>query len=134
MKDTQYRGRYWLTQAERDLEAACYLDKGGYFEQACYQAQQAAEKAFKGFLYIRGEQPPRTHSVSDLGHRCAELEPALASVASSASLLDGFYTATRYPNALPGGMPAAAYQQEDSLEALALAGEVLRVVEERWGA
>lgn len=134
MKDARREGQRWLSQAERDLEAACYLDKGGYYEQACYQAQQAAEKAFKGLLYTRGERPGRSHSVSDLGHRCAQLEPDLASTATSASILDGFYMAARYPDALPSGIPAAVYQEEDSQEALTLASEVLRVVKRHWRA
>jgi len=134
MKDARREGQRWLAQAERDLEAARHSSAGGFHDWACYQAQQAAEKAFKGFLYARGEQPGRSHSVSDLGRRCTQLEPDLATIANSASLLDSFYIVTRYPNALPSGTPAAAYYGKDSQEALTLAGEVLKAVKRHWRA
>ncbi|HZP95160.1 MAG TPA: HEPN domain-containing protein [Candidatus Limnocylindria bacterium] len=35
----------WLAQAERDLAAARDLERAGHFNVACFQAQQAAEKA-----------------------------------------------------------------------------------------
>ena len=48
-----------------------------------------------------------------------------------AMLLDKHYLATRYPSALPGGVPAEAYDADDSGRALEIAGDVDRFVRER---
>ncbi|MBC8249509.1 MAG: HEPN domain-containing protein [Anaerolineales bacterium] len=38
------------------------------------------------------------------------------------------YIPTRYPNALPGGVPAEVYDEEDATGAIALASKVLAMV------
>lgn len=40
----------------------------------------------------------------------------------------GFYIPTRYPNGLPGGIPAEAYPQETAQDAVRLAAQVVDVV------
>ena len=45
-----------------------------------------------------------------------------------AAPLDHYYVPTRYPNSLPGGIPADAFDESDARRALALAGEVMRLV------
>jgi HEPN domain-containing protein len=45
------------------------------------------------------------------------------------SVLDGFYIPTRYPNGLPGGIPAEAYPQETAESAVALATQVVGFVD-----
>ena len=42
--------REWLNRAQGNLARAKLLVKGGYFEDLCYDAQQAAEKA-QGRVY-----------------------------------------------------------------------------------
>jgi len=44
----------WLTQAKRDLKAAKDSARNENYEWACFQAQQAAEKAVKALLYAYG--------------------------------------------------------------------------------
>jgi HEPN domain-containing protein len=39
-----------------------------------------------------------------------------------------FHIPTRYPNALPGGVPAEVYDEEDAIGAIALASKVLAMV------
>jgi len=48
--DPRAEGERWLSQSERDLDDARYLREGGRHNLACYQAQQAAEKALKAVL------------------------------------------------------------------------------------
>lgn len=43
--------RAGLEQAEADLRAADHSMAGGSYEWACFQAQQAGEKALKAYLY-----------------------------------------------------------------------------------
>ncbi|MGA9347556.1 MAG: HEPN domain-containing protein [Anaerolineae bacterium] len=68
------------------------------------------------------------HSVGELCRRCGEYEKDFADLAALASKLDRFYIPTRYPNALPGGVPAEVYDEEDATGAIALASKVLATV------
>jgi HEPN domain-containing protein len=52
-------------------------------------------------------------------------------VKSLGGLLDKHYLGARYPSALPGGVPAEAFDGQDSGRALEIAREVLRFVRER---
>ena len=54
--DARAEGRRWLAQAENDLAFAALASREGYFAQACFNSQQAAEKALKAFLYSRGAE------------------------------------------------------------------------------
>ncbi|MFA5002471.1 MAG: HEPN domain-containing protein [Methanolinea sp.] len=53
-----------IAQAECDLAAAQVSMQGARYEWACFQAQQAAEKAIKSLLYAEGYRKILTHSVS----------------------------------------------------------------------
>jgi HEPN domain-containing protein len=44
--------------------------------------------------------------------------------------LDGYYIPTRYPNSLPGGIPANIYTQEASRGAVSLAEEAVTWVKQ----
>ncbi|MDD5616722.1 MAG: HEPN domain-containing protein [Candidatus Methanoperedens sp.] len=44
----------WLKQAHSDLDAAEDSAGSSHFEWACFQAQQAAEKALKALIISRG--------------------------------------------------------------------------------
>jgi HEPN domain-containing protein len=52
----------WLGTSEHDLRAARWNRDGGFFDTACFHAQQAAEKALKSFLLALGERNVRSHS------------------------------------------------------------------------
>ncbi len=121
-------GRRWLAQAENDLAFAALASRERFFAQACFNAQQAAEKALKAVLYARGAEQVLGHSVADLVAECARLDGAFAALAARVTALDQFYVATRYPNTLPGGIPAEAFGQTDATRALGMAGEVLDAV------
>ncbi len=125
--DPRAEGERWLSQSERDLDAARYLREGGRHNLACYQAQQAAEKALKAVLYAKGEESVLGHSALVLVGAAAELEPTLQAVADSARRLDRFYIPTRYPNGLPGGIPADAFDERDATGAIDEAEVVMAV-------
>ena len=92
--------RHWLTFARQDLRMAELALSEEIYNQACFHAQQCAEKAAKGYLEQLGRSPPRTHLMSDL----LALLPAdaLNPLESALLALDRFYIPTRYPDALPG--------------------------------
>src|SRR5207245_9107382 len=72
------------------------------------------------------------HSVADLAAEWARLEPEFAKLKERAAPLDQFYLSTRYPNSLPGGVPAEAFTARDAERALEMAREVIAVVKRRF--
>ena len=52
----QNEARRWFQQAYYDLEATRWNIQGGFFDTACFLAQQASEKALKALLYYQGSR------------------------------------------------------------------------------
>ncbi len=129
MKDPAGEAQRWLRQARYDLDLARYNATGEFHAAACFQAQQAAEKALKAFLYGREERMVLGHSVAELCDRCQSYQPEFGALKAKLARLDRFYIPTRYPNALPGGIPAEMYDQSDAKEAITWASEALEAVE-----
>lgn len=125
--------RRWLAQAGHDLDAARVLEGAGHFNVACFQAQQAAEKAAKAVLYRHGVEDVLGHSVRDLLRAAARAVPALGALDDAALRLDRFYIPTRYPNGLPGGIPAEAFTAEDARAAIAHGEAILAAVRAALG-
>lgn len=126
--DPNSEGRRWLAQAENDLAFAELAAREQFFAQSCFNSQQAAEKGLKAFLYARGAEHVVGHSVAELIAECGKLDAAFVELRQRAAPLDQFYVATRYPNSLPGGIPAEAFGPEDSARALGMAREVVSTV------
>jgi HEPN domain-containing protein len=118
----------WLAQAEDDLRWAGHLRDAGAHNIACFLSQQVAEKALKAFLYHQGEELVVGHSVQDLCERAAAAQADLAARCPSWGTLDAYYIPTRYPDALPGGIPARVYDRRAAEDAVALASEVVETV------
>ncbi len=121
----------WLEQARRDLDDARYAAAGARWNLTCFLAQQSAEKALKAFLFARGAEMVWGHSVAELCHDAALHDPAFAELGREAAALDQYYIPTRYPNGLPGGIPADAYGRADGERALALSSRVIDLVARR---
>lgn len=127
--DAAEEGRRWLRQAEQDLDDARYnLEGDGRYHLTCFLAQQSAEKASKAFLYARGEELVWGHSVSEICKRAASSDEELEELRKRAATLDKYYIPTRYPNGLPGGIPAEAFEKRDADRAIEITGEVITVV------
>jgi len=133
MRDPVAEAARWLRQAQYDLKAARYNAEGQFYATACFSAQQSAEKALKAFLFRQGERFVAGHSVTELCERCGGYQEAFASLTWRVGKLDRFYIPTRYPNGLPGGVPAEVYDEQDAEGAIALATEVLKLVEQCLG-
>lgn len=124
-------GLRWLRQAEHDLSDAEYNLAGGRYSLTCFLCQQGAEKALKAFLYARGAEQVFGHSVADLCAEAGSLDEVFRTLRPAAAPLDQYYIPTRYPNSLPGGIPAEAFDESDGRRALGLARDVLRLVKTR---
>lgn len=126
--DPRAEGARWLRQAEHDLGDAEYCLEGSRYALACFLCQQVGEKALKAFLYARGAEQVLGHSVADLVEECVRLDSDFRDLKPRAAPLDHYYVPTRYPNSLPGGIPAEAFDETDARRALGLAADVIRVV------
>jgi HEPN domain-containing protein len=118
--------RTWLEQAEADLRAAALSESGAAYEWACFQAQQAGEKALKAFLYARGFTSIISHSLRRLLRECETLDASFSALSDAGRLLDQHYIATRYPNGLDTELaPTRYYEPGDAAACLASARSIL---------
>ena len=127
-------GRRWLRQAEYDFADADYAAAGGRHALACFLAHQVAEKAVAAFLYASGAERVWGHALADLCEDAMNFDATFDVLKSEAMLLDKHYLGARYPSALPGGVPAEAYDAHDSERALQIARDTLEFVTTRLGA
>ncbi|MBN2449598.1 MAG: HEPN domain-containing protein [Lentisphaeria bacterium] len=122
------QGERWFAQARQDLDAASVLLRAGHPNLACFHAQQAAGKAAKAFLYARGAEDVRGHSVASLLRDAASYDAAIEAWRPGGAALDKFYIATRYPNGLPDGLPVDAYTPDEATNAIARAVAILEAL------
>jgi len=117
----------WLAQAREDLAAARDSRTAGHYEWACFQAQQAAEKALKAVLFFRGLRAILSHSLVELLREIRRLDPGFAPLDEGCRFLDAVYIPTRYPNGLPGTQtPAEFYTATEADRCLSFADSILR--------
>jgi HEPN domain-containing protein len=119
----------WLYFAAQDLQTAEVVLRAGIHAQACFHAQQCAEKALKGLLLAStGRAPRRTHSIAELLRLLPE-KTRHGAPDELALVLDAYYILTRYPDAIAGPLPDALPGQEEAQQAVELARQALRWVE-----
>lgn len=118
----------WFHYAEADMRAAKLLRDAKEHPAACFHAQQAVEKAFKGLLSIVGDVS-KGHSISemvrivkDAGYDQGDIPPA--------GKLDRYYIATRYPDALPGSNAQDVFDLQDANDAIGIAEQTIRLLAE----
>jgi len=127
----RHQAERWLLTAEEDLQAVRMLLDGGMYSQACFYAQQSAEKAVKALWYL-ADADPWGHSVQRLVAefpRRTELANLGAWIEWGA-LLDKFYIPTRYPNGLPDLTPGQVYRLEDARRGLEAARALVAACKE----
>jgi HEPN domain-containing protein len=119
--------REWLVKAREDLRAAAILARvdAPLLGPALYHCQQAAEKAFKGFLYWCEIPFRKTHDLEQLGDACARLDLSLRTVVDAVADMTAFAWEHRYPGDVDEPAPA------DLREALTQAQAVVDAVAER---
>lgn len=123
----------WLTQAAHDLADATFLASASRHALACFLCQQGAEKAVTAYLLAQGVDQVWGHALADLCEDAMAFDPSFDFIKSVAGLLDKYHLATRYPSALPGGVPAEAFDAHDSARALEIAAEVQQFVRDKLG-
>jgi HEPN domain-containing protein len=119
----------WFAYADSDIRSANILSGAGQYPAACFHAQQAAEKAFKGLLSITGEAQ-KMHSIAQMAKfACNEGYVPDKSV-MVAGKLDRFYIATRYPDALPGSNADDVFDVKDALDAISVAEQTVIILKD----
>lgn len=119
----------WFRQAERKLASARWDIRGGFYEDACFAAQQAAELAVKALLESQGHIEIG-HSILQLLQKAGDTPLSLSDAARA---LDRYYIPTRYPNGFAAGAPMDYYDQTTAEEAVRYAETILGYVSTRLG-
>jgi Uncharacterized conserved protein related to C-terminal domain of eukaryotic chaperone, SACSIN len=117
----------WQTHARSTLRSA-YIDKSsGFYNWACFKAQQSAEYSAKAFLRGIGSDS-FGHSVSMLLLKAEFGEETI----KLAKKIDKYYIPTRYTDAWSEGLPEDYYTMEDADDALKCSEIIISEVECRW--
>jgi HEPN domain-containing protein len=128
-RDTALR---WLRQAAHDLRIARGHQERSDYSDACFMAEQAAQKALKGFLMAQGQRAIPLHSVAQSAERCAQFDADFTVHILSGRLLDQYYIPTRYPDALaPPAVPFESYTQEQGERAVAAVQALVSLVTQK---
>ena len=133
MRDPKAEADRWSEQATADLNAARSMCKEGHWWAACFHAQQAGEKAVKAYLYGEGERLVLGHAVAQLIRDAAQYDARFLELAEAAASLDVYYIGARYPNGIPGGVPAEVFVESQARAAVEHAEMVLEFVRKMRG-
>lgn len=134
MKPSPEAGLRWLRQAEHDLNVAQSHQERGDFSDACFMAEQASQKALKGFLIAKGRRSTPIHSVAQLSEECSQIDKEFSVHIAPARILDQYYIPTRYPDALaPPAVPFESYAPEQGDKAVQTARAIVSLVRAKLG-
>lgn len=118
------RSRDWIEQAENDLDHARSDSERGFYNWACFSAQQSAEKAVKAVFQKMGAEA-WGHSVADLLEELSKFHSLPEKLKDAALELDKAYIPTRYPNAHPSGSPKSLYTIDEAKRLIEYATKIL---------
>ncbi len=114
-----------MDQAWGDLEHARSDLASGFYDWACFSAQQAAEKAVKAVLHRLGLEA-WGHSVADLLAELGNRYAVPFGLQEAALELDKAYIASRYPDVHPSGSPRRRYTHREAERMVGYADEIVR--------
>ncbi len=117
----------WLRRARSDLLLGnvAFNTPGIMVEDACFHAQQSAEKALKGLLTHLNIPFPRTHAIEFLLDLLKKANTNVPPEVDEAYILTQYAVDTRYPGIVE------PLERDEAEKALLLAAEVLKWVEEK---
>ena len=126
--------RRWFQQAYYDLKAMRWNIEGGFYDTACFLAQQAAEKALKSILYFTGSRRKAlmTHSTVEMVRESGKKINSLVDLINEARELDLHYIPSRYPNGIPSGYPHQFYGRKNADQALAAAEQIFNAIKDYY--
>jgi HEPN domain-containing protein len=113
-----------MDQAEGDLQHAKSDLAVGYYEWACFSAQQAAEKAVKAVFQAMGAEA-WGHAVADLLGELRGRHAVPETLVEGGLELDKAYIPARYPNAHPSGSPRTRYTKTEATRLIGYAEAII---------
>ena len=119
------RSKDWLDEANGDLEHALNDVRGGFYNWACFSAQQSAEKAVKAVFQRMGAEA-WGHSVADLLKELSKKHDIPERLSDEALELDKAYIPTRYPNFHPSGSPRSRYIKDEARRLIGYAERIVK--------
>jgi HEPN domain-containing protein len=119
--------REWLNRARSNLALARNDTVGALYEDLCFEAQQAAEKAVKAVFVHRGTRFPYIHDLDELLKRLEQGGVKIPKYVREADELSPFAVLTRYPGLV---RPVSKRQHR---RAVRIAEAVLRWAERQIG-
>lgn len=117
----------WIDKARNDLlwtEGS--LNEKIYYG-ACFSAQQAVEKALKGFLLSQGKVLRKIHDLGAILEECIKIDSSFETVREDVIPLVDYYIQTRYPDM--GDL--IEYTQEKAVQALENGRKIVTFVENK---
>jgi HEPN domain-containing protein len=92
----------WLAQAAHDLNASECSLKNNFNEWACFQAQQASEKALKSVLVFHGKSAPKVHKLGVIMGLIKNVDSRFKGTYLDIADLQSYTFTSRYPFLIPG--------------------------------
>jgi HEPN domain-containing protein len=117
--------KIWLARARSSLKISkTRIDEDVYFEDLCFQAQQAVEKALKGLLIFYNVDPEKTHNLVSLIKELSKYTE-LPEEVNETSTLNDYAVQIRYPgNYTPVG-------EEEYNNAVKIAEKCIKWIEKK---
>lgn len=116
----------WLEQAKSDLAAAKNSLKSRNFDWACFQSQQAAEKALKACYLQKFDKLRKIHDLLFLGKELNLPENLLI----FCTKLTRVYIETRYPTP-DEEIPAKRFRSDEAETAITMAEDIVQWAEKQ---
>jgi HEPN domain-containing protein len=114
----------WLRRARGNLARARQPKPAeGFWEDLCFDAQQAAEKAVKAVLVCRQVDFPKTHQIGELLVLLRQAGHDAPETVWQAQPLSNYAVSTRYPS------PEEPVTEDEWRDAVAIAEQVVRWAE-----
>lgn len=123
------RSADWMAQARSDLRHARQAVQGGFYDWACFSAQQAAEKAVKAVFQRLGAEA-WGHAVAKLLEELAKVRAVPEPLIDLARELDKAYVGSRYPNAHVAGSPSEIYVRAEAERSMEHAQRIIGFCED----
>jgi len=124
------QAKVWFKSAEDDLRWARHNLRGGFYPQACFAAQQAAEKALKAYLLKKVGRFDKIHLLPKLLRDCQKKDTSFKDLTRACDILADYYLDTRYPDMLDF---SSFDDPQHAKEAIELANEIVEFVKDRLG-
>jgi len=121
-----YDYKSWLERAKSSLVMSKNkFDKRIFYEDLCFQAQQAVEKALKGLLIYHNIEPEKTHNLVSLIKELSKYITVPKEI-NETVILNDYAVQTRYPGNY------TSVEEDEYNQAVKVAEECINWIEENY--